>query len=146
MKMDSQKANSLNYSEIQVGAIYSFERTLTRDDVKNFAQLTGDFNPLHFDPESARKSQFKSNIVHGMLAGSLFSTLLGMHCPGRNSVYLSQTLQFRKPIYPGDPLTIQGTVVSKSDSTRIVTIKTEILTENQVAVTGEAKTLLPEEA
>lgn len=132
----------LDYSEIRIGAVYSFEKVFLPNHILDFAKLTGDCSPLHLDPEFGKKSRFKSNVAHGMLAASLFSTLIGMHCPGRNSIYLSQTLQFKKPLFPGDSLTVQGTVISKSDSTRIVTLKTEILARGEVAVTGEAKALV----
>ena len=64
----------MRISEIHDGDVYSFERVLSPQDVRTFAELTGDFNPLHCDPETGRRSQFGGNIVHGMLAAGLFST------------------------------------------------------------------------
>ena len=74
-----EKANGLKYSEISEGDVYSFSRAITRHDVLAFAKLSGDFNRLHVDEDFGKKSQFKANLVHGMLAASLFSTLVGMH-------------------------------------------------------------------
>lgn len=74
-----------------------------------------------------------------MLTGCFFSTLVGMHCPGENSLYLSQTLNFRAPIFAGDKVLVRGTVISKNDSIRLITLKTEILRQGAVAVDGEAR-------
>ena len=136
-KMD--KAAAMNYLDINEGDVYTFSRKISEKDVMNFAKLSGDFNPLHVDAEFGRKSQFKNNIAHGMLAASLFSTLVGMHCPGEKSLYISQTLSFRLPIYYDDIVTVRGTVISKNDSIKMITLKTEILRNDKVAIDGEAK-------
>ena len=139
-KMD--KAANINYSDINIGDIFSFERKIYKQDVMDFAKLSGDFNPLHVDPDFGKKSQFKKNIAHGMLAGSLFSTLVGMHCPGEKSLYMSQTLNFRLPLYYDDAITVKGTVINKNDSIKMVTLKTEILKDGKVVIDGEAKASL----
>lgn len=136
---EQKKAQKLEYSDIQVGTVHCFERTISREDVLAFAKLTGDFNPLHTDEAFGEKSRFKGNIVHGMLAGSLFSALVGMLCPGEKSLYLAQSLQFKNPVFPGDKVLVKGTVTYKNDSVRIITLNCEILVGGVVAVTGEAK-------
>ncbi len=133
------KAARLRYEDIVVGAVYEFSQTITHDDVMRFAELTGDNNPLHVDADFGAKSQFGKNVVHGMLAASLFSTLVGMYCPGEHALYMSQTVQFKKPIFYGDKLIIRGTVIEKNDSVQMITMKTEIVSNNDVKVTGEAK-------
>jgi len=134
----------MNYEDIKVGDEYSFEKTFSKEDGLNFAELTGDFNKLHIDGDFGKKSKFKQNILHGMLAGSLFSTLVGMHCPGENALYMSQTLNFKLPIFYGDKVIVRGTVVNKNDSIKIITLKTEILKEGKVVVDGEAKSMVLE--
>ena len=124
---------------IEVGREYAFTRAISPEDIAIFARLTGDNNPLHTNPVYGAESPFGKNIAHGMLAGSLFSTLVGMHCPGEKSLYVSQTLNFKKPIFPGDMLTVKGTIVAKNESIRLVTLKTEILKDDVVMITGEAK-------
>ncbi len=136
---NTSKAAKLNYSDINNGDIYSFKRRISKQDVMDFAKLSGDYNPLHIESEFGKKSQFKSNIVHGMLVGSLFSTLIGMHCPGEKSLYLSQTLNFKKAIYHDNTVTVKGTVISKSDSIKMIILKTEILKDGEVMIDGEAK-------
>lgn len=132
----------MKYEEIKIGDVYSFEKTLNKKDVLDFAKLTGDHNKLHVDEKFGKNSKFKQNITHGMLAGSLFSTIIGMHCPGENGLYISQTLNFKTPIFYGDKLLVKGTVTNKNDSVKLITLKTEILKENKVAISGEAKAMV----
>lgn len=139
-----KEAKKLKFSEINIGNTYQFERILSKDDVMAFARLSGDFNPLHVDEEFGKKSKFGKNIIHGMLAGSLFSTLVGMHCPGINCLYFSQTLNFRAALFYGDTITVKGTVESKNDAIKMVTLKTEILKNNKVIINGEAKVTVNE--
>jgi 3-hydroxybutyryl-CoA dehydratase len=134
-----KKAAILSYDEIKKGSAYSFDRKITLQDVQDFANLSGDFNPLHTSPEFGKGTSFNGNIVHGMLAASLFSTLIGMHCPGEKALYLQQTLQFKSPIFPGDTVTVKGIVIDKNDSIKMITMKTEILKEGKQMIVGEAK-------
>lgn len=133
------KAADLNFTDIKEGGIYQFIKKITRDNVLKFADLTGDFNPLHVDKEFGEKSQFKRNIVHGMFLGSLFSRLIGMHCPGKNSLYLSQTLNFKMPIFYDDTVTVKGTVTAKNSAINLITLKTEIIKDGNICIYGEAK-------
>jgi len=135
-------AASLKFSDIQVSQVYQFKRTVSEQDVMGFAKLTGDFNPLHLDRDFAKKSPFKKNIVHGMLAAGLFSTLVGMYCPGEKGLYVSQTVKFRSPLYPGEEVTVRGTVTDKNESIRLITLKTEVLREEKIVINGEAKVQL----
>jgi len=133
-----QKSSQLEYHEIEVESSYSFTRVLSGDDVQAFAQLSGDFNPLHVDEKFAIQSQFGRPVVHGMLTSSLFSTLVGMYCPGEKSLYLSQTLQFKMPLFYGDEVKVVGTVTGKVDAFRLLKLKTEIFRDDDLIVSGEA--------
>ena len=129
----------LKFSDIKIGSKYSFDRTFSFDDTLSFAKLTGDFNPLHVNREYGKKSIFKQNIIHGMLAGSLFSTLLGMYCPGKKCLYLSQEIEFMKPIYPNQKISVNGIVTNKIEALKILCIKTDILADGDVVIKGLAK-------
>lgn len=128
----------IKYSDIQLGAGYEFEKKLTQRDVLKFAELTGDFNPLHVDRRFGNESIFGKNIIHGMLVGSLFSTLVGMYYPGEKNLYISQTLQFKKPVYPNETIKVRSTVVGKNDSVKLITIRTDILKNEEILITGTA--------
>ena len=131
---------NLTIDDIKVGDSASFERTWSEKDVDDFARLSGDFNQLHTDEEYAKTTDFKRRIVHGMLVGSLCSNLVGMHIPGKRCLYLSQTLDFRKPVFIGDELIINGVVKSKSISTRLIEIEITVKNGNgKIVLDGTAK-------
>ncbi|MEK6905348.1 MAG: MaoC family dehydratase [Nanoarchaeota archaeon] len=134
-----KKANEYDYDKIDIGSVFGFTKTLSIEDMDNYAHLTGDYNPLHCDEEYALSNNFKTRVVHGMLAGSLFSTLVGMICPGKKNLYLTQSLKFKSPIYPGSELTVRGEIVSKIDSVKAIVINTQIFANNKIVIEGEAK-------
>lgn len=142
MALCSMKVNDLNFADIKEGDEFSFVREITREDGIRFAVLTGDINPLHIDPVFGYESQFGENIVHGMLLTGFFSTLVGVYCPGKNALYLSQTLRFKRPVLYGDRVTARAQVVAKNASMRMLTLKTEILKDGVIAVSGEAKVVV----
>lgn len=136
---EPQKAADLKFTDIRVGSEYSFKKTISSLDVISFAKLTGDFNPLHVNSKYGKNSIFKQNIAHGMLVGSLFSTIVGMYCPGKKCLYLSQQLEFIKPVFFNQEVVIKGIVVGKSNAFKVLTIKTEALVSGKVVIRGEAR-------
>ena len=131
------------FSDLQINQEASFSVTFTQDDINRFADLTGDYNPLHTDPGYAAGTKFGGTIVHGMLAASSFSRLIGMMLPGKHALYLSQEAYFRKPVQAGRVLTVWGGISQKIDSLRVVVIKTVIRDEKgEVLVDGIAKVML----
>lgn len=138
-------ASALSFQDIKLGAVYEFKKKITRDEGMSFVKLVGNYNPLHIDESYASKTIFGKTIVHGMLAASLFSTLLGMYCPGKKSLCLSQSLQFKLPIYYGDEVIVRGSVIGKNDTTQMITLRTEITKDGKVLISGEAKVILIEE-
>jgi acyl dehydratase len=117
---------------------------LTQDDVKAFAELSGDKNPIHLDESFAATTVFKKPIVHGMLSASLISTVLAMKLPGPGAVYMSQTLNFKLPVYVGEEVTVVVTVKSVREDKPIVTLQTQVLnSKEKVVVDGEAAAYCP---
>lgn len=129
----------MKYKDIKVGDVFSFSKIITEEDGEVFAKLIDNQNPLHVSDEFAEKSGFGKKIAYGMHVGSLLSTLIGIHCPGKYSVCLSQTLHFKKPVYYGDELTVWGEVMHKNDSFKVVTLKTEIMRDSERVIVGEAE-------
>ena len=136
------KVADYRLDDIEVGSVHEFMRIISEKEVDEFAALTGDFNPLHVDNSYAGSTRFGKRVSHGMLSASLFSTLIGMICPGKRSLYLSQTLNFREPVFPGSSLIIRGTVTSKAEGLQIITMKTQIINGGRIAIDGEAKVKL----
>lgn len=120
------KLNKLNYEDIRVGDIFSFEKLIDSELVNKFADLSEDKNPLHIDESYAKKTKFGGRIAHGMLLSSFFSALVGMLCPGEKSLYLSQTLNFRKPVALNTKVIVEGRVTAKSDAARLIELETKI--------------------
>jgi 3-hydroxybutyryl-CoA dehydratase len=124
---------------IKIGDFRQYVKTITQSDVETFGRLTGDFNKAHFDPLYCQQTVFKKPIVHGMLLGSLFSTIFGTEFPGEGTIYCSQTLKFLKPVYPDTLLHIKVTVKELIEEKNRVIFITEIFDENQqLMLTGEA--------
>ena len=130
-----------DYNDIKIGTVYSFTHTISEAHVKTFAELSGDFNPLHVNEEFGVKSKFGKNVVHGMLTASLFSRLVGMYCPGEKCFYLSQSMQFKKPLFFGEMVEVKGTVLGKVNALKMIKILTEIYRGTDLIISGEANTL-----
>ena len=101
------------FDEIQVGDFAQLVRTLRPEDIHLFAAMSGDVNPTHVDTEFARSSQFREVVGHSMWGSTLISTVLGTEFPGPGTVYVSQGLNFWRPITIGDTLTISVTCREK---------------------------------
>ena len=133
------------FDEIVLGTKIKFTVQIDESAINDFARISGDYNPLHMDEKYAAKTQFDKRVCHGMLPVSFFSRLVGMYMPGKNSLYFSQTLNFQTPCFVGDKVTIEGEVIDKSQSTRIITIKTTAYNQvNKCLVDGIAKVIVRE--
>ncbi len=142
MEYTLTKNKQLTFNEIQINYSEEFEVKISTNLVNDFSKISGDFNPLHLDEKFALHTSFGKCIVHGMLLASFFSRLVGMHIPGKNGVYFSQSLNFRKPAFIGDSVKVIGTVIDTSKSTKIVTLKTELINQNNECILdGEAKVI-----
>lgn len=131
----------MSQTTLDVGTTAERVRTITDADIRAFAAVSGDDNPVHLDDDYAARSMFKGRVVHGMLAGALISALLGTELPGPGAVYLSQKLDFKRPIRPGDEVTVRVTV-SALEPPRAI-LSTQVLVRGKLAVDGEAVVALP---
>lgn len=98
--------------------------TITDETIRAFADLSGDHNPVHLDDAYAEGTRFGRRIAHGMIAASLISATLANELPGPGSVYLSQTLTFKGPVFPGDTVTATVEVQQVRPDKPIVTLST----------------------
>jgi 3-hydroxybutyryl-CoA dehydratase len=129
----------LAYSEIKIGDVASFAKTITEADIVHYAGITGDFNPIHVDAEYAKQSVFGGRVAHGMLVAGFISAVLGTQLPGPNSIYLEQDLKFRAPVKIGDTITAAVTVTEKRDDRKIITLKTTVTNQRgKVVMDGNA--------
>lgn len=144
--LDEKLVENITYDELSIGDGAQIVRTLTVNDIKAFAAVSGDTNPAHLDPSYADQTLFHGVIAHGMWGGALISSVLGNHFPGAGTIYLDQTLHFKKPIRIGDTLTIQVTVISKDDTKKKVELNCSIQNQSgELVLDGVAKVLAPTE-
>ena len=93
------------FEDLAIGMSADFRRVIGDEEMRLFADLTGDTNPLHFDDDFAERSRFGGRIVHGMCTAALISTVIGTRLPGPGCIYLSQTLRFTAPVVESGPAT-----------------------------------------
>lgn len=125
--------------KIKIGDTFRKERLVTDELVRAFAEVSGDFNPIHLDEEFAKQTRFGRRIAHGMLSGAFISSVLGYEFAERKIIYLSQTLKFTAPVFIGDTVTATATVKGIREDKNIVTIDTTCTRQDgEVVVTGEA--------
>ena len=124
---------------LRVGDKALVSKAFTEEEVFQFADISGDRNPLHLDRDFGEASIFGQRIVHGMLVASLFSGLIGMKLPGEGSVYLGQSLTFKAPVAIGEQITAFVEIINIREDKPIVTLRTVCVnSEGTVAIEGEA--------
>jgi len=132
-----------SFGEIKVGLTHNFEVSIDEELMEKFANISGDFNPLHMDEQYAKETKFGKRVVHGMLLASFFSRLIGMYLPGKNALYFSQNLNFVRPCFVGDKITVQGEIIDKSEATKIIKLKTSIKNqEGKSLVDGTSQVMI----
>ena len=134
---------------LEAGQVCTFQKKVSDEDVRKFAEVTGDKNPLHLDDEFARTTMFKERIAHGMIGAGIISGGLAMHMPGIGTTYLEQDLKFMRPVRIGDVLTVEIKVLeilpkTKFDIAKILTTCTNDLVE--VVISWTATVIPPETA
>ena len=107
-------------------------------DFKRFAELSGDWNPIHTDPEFASATPFKAVIAPGLLISAYISALIANELPGKGSIYLSQSLRFLRPVYHADEILVIVKVI-ELPRPGICLLDTTCLRSHDVVLSGEAK-------
>jgi 3-hydroxybutyryl-CoA dehydratase len=141
--MQSSVVTSYGIDEIKVGMTASYSQTITDADIKRFAGISGDFNPVHMDEQYAATSMFKKRIAHGYISASFFSAIFGTTLPGRGCVYVSQNLSFMRPVYIDDTVVASVTVMGKDVKRKRVTFETLCMVNNKPVISGQAEIYIP---
>src|SRR5215469_12970676 len=129
--------------QLSVGMTAAYEHVVTIADIEAFAAVSGDRNPVHLDEEFAKTTRFKGRIAHGMLSASFISTVLASQLPGAGTIYLGQTLSFKRPVRPGDKVETRVTVAKILDKGQVV-LTTQCRVGETVVIDGEATVLAPQ--
>lgn len=125
--------------QISIGQKATRSITLTADHVKTFAELSGDYNPLHFNESFVAKTKFKKLVVQGGLTTGLLHALVAMDMPGPGTVFLSQNWKFTAPVFIGDTITAEAEVISKHEIKPVTQLKIKVTRQDgEIALEGEA--------
>lgn len=131
------------FEDLSIGMSESYSRTIGEQDIKQFAEVSGDHNPVHLDEEFAAQSRFKKRIAHGLLSASFISTVVGTRLPGPGSLYVNQTLKFRKPVFLGDTVITIATITALNARRGYATLETICRVGETDVIRGEAIMLVP---
>lgn len=138
--------NHYTLCDIHEGLEESFTVTITSQMMDKFLDITQDINPLHTDPSYAQSKGFKDRVVYGLLTSSFYSTLAGVHLPGKHCILQGLDIQFSKPVFVGDTLNITGKVKYINEAYKQLEIKAVITNQdNQKVSKATIKTGLIDE-
>ena len=125
--------------QISIGQKATRSITLTADHVKTFAELSGDFNPLHFDESFVAKTKFKKLVVQGDLTTGLLHALVAMDMPGPGTVFLSQNWKFTAPVFIGDTITAEAEIINTHETKPVTQLKIKVTRQDgETVLEGEA--------
>lgn len=128
--------------DLTIGQMVRSTDMITKERVRQYAEVTGDCNPVHLDEVYASKTRYGSCIAHGMLLGGFISRLIGMKLPGEGTIYAKQELSFTAPVYIGDAITTEICITAMDHERNRVTISTICRNQaNLVVAQGTAEVL-----
>jgi 3-hydroxybutyryl-CoA dehydratase len=131
------------FEDLEIGQEARLVRTVQPNDVVVFADISGDHNPVHLDAAYAATTPFKTTIAHGMLTAAYISAIFGTDLPGPGCIYVSQTLNFRAPVRPGDEVVTTVQVADLIAAKRRVRFDCVCTVGGKAVLVGEAILLVP---
>jgi 3-hydroxybutyryl-CoA dehydratase len=131
------------FEDLELGMEASFAKTVTAADILAFAEVTGDWNPVHLDTEYAAKTVFREPIAHGMLTAGYISAVFGSEMPGPGAIYVSQTLNFRAPVRIGDQVVARVKVMELYPAKRRARFDCVCEVAGKTVLEGEAVLMVP---
>lgn len=126
--------NDYRLGDLQPGVKASFDAMITSTMLDEFARLSGDTNPLHADADFAQARGYPGRVVFGMLTASFYSTLAGVHLPGRHALLQGVDASFVAPVFAGDRLTVNGEVAAVHKALGQIEIRAHITNQHGVKV------------
>jgi len=141
--LDNAMRGTICIEDLEIGMTRRLVKIIEDYDIRLFADVSTDRNPVHLDEDYAQETIFGGRIAHGMLTASLISAVIGEQLPGHGTVYLGQTLKFLAPVYPGDEVTAEVTVASIDHAKRRATLDCLCRVGKKPVLKGEALVLAP---
>lgn len=133
----------LFFEDLSLGQSAETTKVVTASDVEAFAAVSGDTNPVHLDEDYAKTTTFQTRIAHGMLSGAYISAVIGTKLPGPGSIYLSQSMRFRRPVKLGDAVVTRVTIQALDEARGHATLATVCQVNGKTVVDGEAVIMVP---
>ena len=125
--------------DLQVGQRASRTMTVTPEHVRLYAELSGDRNPLHFDPDFAARTRFGRLVAQGGITTGILHALVAEDMPGPGTVFLSQDWKFTAPVFIGDTVTGHAEVLAVHESKPVCHLRMSVVRQDGEAVLeGEA--------
>ncbi len=134
---------SVYFEDLSVGQEASTSNTVTADVIRAFADVSGDRNPVHIDPDYAAGTIFKERIAHGMLSAAFISAVFGMQLPGPGAIYISQTMNFKAPVKIGDVVVTTVKVAELIPEKKRARFDCVCTVNGKPVVQGEAVLMVP---
>ncbi len=131
------------YDSLSVGDTFSFTREITMDDVRAFADVTGDDNPIHISEEAGAASRFGTPVVHGVFLLGIASKVLGRDFPGPGSIAVSLSSKFLRPVPVGETIEIEVKVSEKVEKYGHVKLRMYCYCNGKMSLGGEAVVIPP---
>ena len=126
--------NEYRFSNIEIALEESFEVKIDTSMMDKFLDISNDINPLHVNSNYAKEKGFPGRVVYGLLTSSFYSTLVGVHLPGKQCILQGIDIQFSKPVYIGDALKIFGKVSYINEAYKQIEIRAVITNQNNEKV------------
>jgi len=133
-----------NIDSFQTGMTETYTQTITDADIRSFAAVSGDNNPVHLSEEFARESRFGKRVSHGLLSASFFSAIFGTKLPGSGCIYVSQSLKFLAPVYINDTVIATVTIKAIDKKKRRIIFDTFCSVNDSIVISGEAEIYIPD--
>jgi 3-hydroxybutyryl-CoA dehydratase len=129
-------------TELEIGQTAEITRLVDETAVRKFAEVSGDFNPLHMDEAYAARSPFRGRIVHGALVASFISCVLGNHLPGPGAVFAGMSMRFERPVRIGDTVICRATVTGIDVRARRVKLACVCEVDGQTCMEADAEVIV----
>ncbi|WP_420342022.1 MaoC family dehydratase [Paenirhodobacter sp.] len=138
-----QMTGTIYLEDLEIGMSRELTKQISDRDITLFAEISTDHNPVHLDEDYAKATPFKGRIAHGILTAALISAVIGNQLPGQGTIYLEQSLKFRRPVRPGDSVRAVVTVKAIDPERGRVTLETSCFVGDTMVLVGEALVLAP---
>ena len=144
--MNEETGAGLKFEDLAVGQHAQSENAVSEAVIAAFADVSGDYNPVHLDEAFAAATPFKGRIAHGMLSAAYISALIGTRLPGPGAIYVSQTLNFRRPVRIGAQVLTRVEITALDPEKARAAIATTCSVDGKIVLEGEAIVLVPRRA